>query len=100
MKRPEQWSKEALESRSASASTCPLRRLEVDAPWVWDVLADLRAYQRHGTLWTAGGIGDQPALWWQRVQVALAADLACDREEDEERERKRKAEAARSKARR
>lgn len=98
--RPSLWDKVALDSRSAAASTCPLRRLEVDDPWVWDVLADLRAYQRHGTLWAAGGIGDQPARWWHILQAALAADVACDREEEEERERTRKAEAARNKARR
>ena len=64
------------------------------------MLADLRAYQRHGTLWASGGIGDQPDLWWGRLQIALAADNACDREEEAERERTRKAEAARNKARR
>lgn len=97
---PERYPDDARSGCSAAASTCPLRRLEVDDPWAWDVVADLRAYQRHGTLWRAGGIGDQPSRWWLLLQAAQAEDVACDREEEEERERRRKADEARAKARR
>lgn len=70
----------------------------MDDPWVWDVVADLRTYQRHGTLWAGGGLGDQPARWWMLLQAAGAADLACDKEEEADRERKRKADELAAKA--
>ena len=36
------------------------------------VIESARAYRKHGTLWTHGGLGDQPLWWWRQVRTALA----------------------------
>lgn len=49
---------------------------------VWPMIDIARAYQKHGTLWGAGGLGDQPLWWWNLVTTInwLIDDLDRARE--------------------
>lgn len=94
--RPERYAPADRAACSPDACSCPWRRMELDQADDLTRIADARAYQQHGLLLRAGGIEDQPAVWWQAVQAVVAEDAAIQREIDAEAERRRKAEAARA----
>lgn len=33
---------------------------------MYSIIEDARLFQKHGVMWTSGGLGDQPA-WWDRL---------------------------------
>lgn len=78
--------------------TCPRRELELKDPNAWEALRDFGPWQR-GQLRVAGGVEDQPALWWSRCLV-IADELGVIDAEDAERAKREREREARKGGRR
>ena len=55
-------------------SECPVCRWIPAHPGEMHILRCLRAYQNHGLLPAAGGIDDQPEIFWQAINI-LGAEM-------------------------